>query len=307
MELNLRLEMISEIFLECNLELSNNFVVRLEIENGVVPCYIKMATQDSLLYIETVQSESIKNLFETLREIIVDCNLICDSEGMHILSMNPSETTLVSLKLHAANFNVYHCARKLTMGINIPSINKLFKRIEKSDILTLGVNVKNEHELSIHIDNPSKKQSSHLNYKLLDIPEDEVELPDAVGFQSIIRMPSGLFQKLCRNMKEIDGKIEIRSSGDNIIFRCKGDFADEETVVGQVSDGDVDGMMIVNKESDEVVRGMFSLKSLLQFTKATSLHSSVEIFLKNEYPMIIQYPVADLGELKFALAPLSDE
>ena len=53
----------------------------------------------------------------------------------------------------------------------------------------------------------------------------------------------------------------------------------------------------------EIVQGLFSLKHLLLFTKCTNLSNSIEIFIKNDYPMIIRYGVANLGEIKRCLSP----
>ena len=51
------------------------------------------------------------------------------------------------------------------------------------------------------------------------------------------------------------------------------------------------------------MQGLFSLKHLLLFTKCTNLSNSIEIFIKNDYPMIIRYGVANLGEIKRCLSP----
>jgi proliferating cell nuclear antigen len=44
-------------------------------------------------------------------------------------------------------------------------------------------------------------------------------------------------------------------------------------------------------------------KYLNSFTKSTNLCSTVEIFLKENYPLVIEYNVANLGKLQFCLAP----
>ena len=44
------------------------------------------------------------------------------------------------------------------------------------------------------------------------------------------------------------------------------------------------------------------------FTKATNLSKYIGIYLKNDFPMVIQYSIANLGELRFALSPrVSDD
>jgi hypothetical protein len=59
----------------------------------------------------------------------------------------------------------------------------------------------------------------------------------------------------------------------------------------------------VERKTNEIVQGMFELKYLVLFTKCTNLCSSTEIYLKNDYPLILRYMVANLGEVRLVLAP----
>ena len=55
--------------------------------------------------------------------------------------------------------------------------------------------------------------------------------------------------------------------------------------------------------NDESYWGYFSLKHLMLFTRCTSLCSSLSLFLKNNYPLILCYQVGSLGDIKLCLAP----
>jgi hypothetical protein len=57
----------------------------------------------------------------------------------------------------------------------------------------------------------------------------------------------------------------------------------------------------------EVVQGLFQLKHLVLFTKCTSLCPSIELYLKNDYPLILKYTVANLGEVKLVLAGIKSK
>ena len=64
-----------------------------------------------------------------------------------------------------------------------------------------------------------------------------------------------------------------------------------------------DGEYSKNNNPEEIVQGVFALKHLVMFTKCTNLSNQVEIYLKNDYPLIISYGVASLGNIKLCLAP----
>ena len=57
----------------------------------------------------------------------------------------------------------------------------------------------------------------------------------------------------------------------------------------------------------EVIQGVFSLKYLSIFTKCTNLSSSVEIYLKNAYPIILQYSIASMGTVRLCLAQKNED
>ena len=62
-------------------------------------------------------------------------------------------------------------------------------------------------------------------------------------------------------------------------------------------------MIDINTENkNEIVQGIFSLKWLNIFTKCSNLSPLVILYLKNDYPLIIQYAVAALGVVKFVLS-----
>jgi hypothetical protein len=65
------------------------------------------------------------------------------------------------------------------------------------------------------------------------------------------------------------------------------------------------GLSIVSTStnSNEIVQGLFELKFLLIFTKCTNLSTQLTLFLKNDYPIIVNYQIATLGEIKLVLSP----
>jgi hypothetical protein len=60
-------------------------------------------------------------------------------------------------------------------------------------------------------------------------------------------------------------------------------------------------------KTNEIVQGVFQLKHLVLFTKCTNLCPAIEIYLKNDFPLIIRYTVANLGEIKMVLAAIKNK
>ena len=59
---------------------------------------------------------------------------------------------------------------------------------------------------------------------------------------------------------------------------------------------------------NETVNLAFALRYLNMFTKASSLSPLVSLYLSVEFPLMVEYKLAQLGVLKFYLAPrISDD
>lgn len=255
-----------------------------------------------LLEIKTVQSQAIKILIEALKELLTDTSIEFDDTGMKIVSMDTSHCVLAHLKLDATKFEYYQCTGKIAIGVNMLNLYKLIKTINNNDMLTFFIEEGAINHLGIKIENGEKNSKTTYRLNLLDLDNQKITIDNA-EFNTIINLPSSDFQKICRDMNNIADCIDIKNIGNQLILSCRGDFCNQETII---VDNDNGVNMINNKKNNEIVQGAFNLKYLVLFTKCTNLCSTVELLLKNDYPLVIRYTVASLGELKLCLAPQLD-
>lgn len=254
-----------------------------------------------ILDIKTVQSQAFKILIEALKELLTDTCIEFDETGMKIVSMDTSHCVLAHLKLDASKFDYYSCETKTTIGINMLNFYKLIRTINSNDTLSLFIETSDINHLGIKIENGEKNSKTTYKLNLLDLDNQKISIDNA-EFNTVINLPSVDFQKICRDMNNIAENVEIKNIGNQLILSCKGDFCNQETII---IDNDSGINTINNKKSNEIVQGIFNLKYLVLFTKCTNLCSTVEILLKNDYPLIIRYMVASLGELKWCQSPVS--
>ena len=253
----------------------------------------------NLIEIKTVQSSAFRILIEALKEILTDANFDFDETGIKIVAMDSSHTVLVYLKLGAENFEHFLVKKKRTIGINMLNMFKLIKTMGNNDTLSLFLEEENESVLCIKIENSEKNSVTNYKLNLMDLHEDNIQIPPAT-FDSVITMPSVDFQKICRDMHNLADNIEIKSLENQLIFNCKGHFASQETCIGEANSG---LSFVKNQNPDEIVQGVYALKHLVLFSKCTNLCNTIDIYLKNDYPLIIKYTVASLGDIKLCLAP----
>lgn len=253
------------------------------------------------LYVKTIQGGAVRTLFEVLKEIVHDVCLRFDSTGIKLLTMDGARCALVYLKLRAESFEEYRCNGQFQVGVNMASMFKLLRITGSHDTIAFYIDSAGSSELGIKIFNSDKNSVTDFKLKLLDVDSEDITIPD-VEFDSIITMPSGYFQRICRDMLNIADTMVIRSEGSQLHLECNGDFARQSTVIGEADAG-----MSVSSKTAKRIEGRFSLKYLSLFCKAANLCNTIELFLREAYPLILKYNVASLGEIRFCLAPKVDD
>ena len=256
-----------------------------------------------IIELKTVQTSAFKTLTEALKEILTDANIEFTDNSMKIITMDPTQTILVHLKLEKDNFEYYYCKHKTFIGVNMLNFFKLVRTLTNNDALTLFIEEDNPNILGIRIENGEKNSVTNYYLNLIEVDETVYQIPPA-QFESIITMPSNEFNKICRDMINLSDIIEIKSVGNQLIFSCKGEFAQQETIIGETCNG----LTFVKSSTDNnIIQGYYNLKHLVLFTKCTNLCNSIEIYMKNNFPIVIKFAVGSLGCLKLALAPKVEE
>ena len=262
-----------------------------------------MDNNEYYLRIRTIQTSAFRILVEALKEILTDTNIIFDETGIKIITTDSTKTVLIHMKLEHNNFEEYYCEKKMVCGISMLNLHKLIKTVSNTDTLTLFIKKSNTNRLGIRINNAEKKTQTTYELNLLDIPDEKLEIPP-VSFDTELTFPSSDFQKIIRDMINIGEVIDIESQPKKILkLSCSGDFASQETLLTESNEENSDNCIIFNNKNSELIQGRFSLKYLILFTKCTNLCNQIQIYMKNDYPLIIQYSVASLGTIKLCLAP----
>jgi len=246
------------------------------------------------MYLKTIQASAIKGIFEVLKDIINDVNVYFGPGGLKILTLDTARVTLVHMNLAAENFEEYECPMEIAAGLNMANTYKLLKSVGPADTLTWRI--KDADSLECIIENAAKKSTTSFRLKLLDINEDILDVPD-IRMDIITTMPSLDFQKVARDMGNLANDMSIYRDGNKLELSCRGDFADQETVL---------------EFPDTVAKrtgALYNLKYINLFTKATGLCSSVQLMQDSgddQMPVVFRYGIANLGDVKFYLAPKLD-
>jgi len=263
-------------------------------------------TDGNVLTIKTVQIAPFRTLMTALKDILLETNITFEPDGMRIINMDKSHTILAYLHLAAQNFEFYECKKdKIIIGVNMFHLFKLINTIENDETLTIYIENSDYVDgivsyLTLKYENGEIKQCKTQKLRLIEPDPEELQYPD-VTFSSTINLPSSDFQKIIRDLSSISDKLEIKSVGNELIFKCSGQFASAE-----IHRAESDGSMsfTLKQDSSKIIQGEFSLKNLGYFIKCTNLCPQIEMYLENDLPLVVKYNVASLGEIKLGLVPL---
>jgi len=265
------------------------------------------ATDTNIIFeAKTVQTSNIKTLFEVLKEVIVDLNLIVTKDKIKIISLNNTEVAVIHAKLKAENFEYFFCERTednpLVLGIHTNNIFKIIKTIKHDETVSFFVTSDNPGFLNIRKENNQRNSINTFKLQLHDICQPDYSIPD-LEFDTIITMSSSELQKLVKDYSSLNSDfLEIKNIEDRVFFSGQGDFSSFEAVLGNSENTSFNG-----SSKSNIVQGKFDIKYILLFSKASNLSNTVNLYLKNDYPLIMNYKIGTLGELRFIIAGAESE
>lgn len=231
-------------------------------------------------------------------------NNVKKTGGVVIKEINKQNTILVYSKLDASNFDTYeynYHKKELNLGLNLNYLLKYLKTMNNFDTMTWEIDDDNLNELIITFETKTKDRNEFKKFRLnlMDLDNEDIKI-DAIDFSYLVIMPSHDFQKYCKDMSSITDKLELICNKDKLIFKGKGDMGSAEFEVEE----SLGGLQIqMTSENNKIVQGIYDLKYLLIFTKCTNLCNNVNMYLCNDYPLVVEYSVAALGKIKLLLSP----
>lgn len=249
------------------------------------------------MFARTIQAKHFKTVFETLKELLIDTNIQFTPDGMRIIDLDNTRVVMIHMKLHADKFETYFCKEPVTTGVNLADLNKLMKTVDNTDTLTFFLDKTDYNRLGIRVENDEKRTRTEYKLNLLDLDSGKLSIADTV-VKTCVVLDSAELNKIIKKMASLSGKVEMKSVGNKLMLTCIGESCTQETIIQDAGSED---------EGREIVQGVFSLRYLVLFCKCQSFSDKLELYIQNDYPLIIRYANTTLGELKLCLSPMVDE
>ena len=205
------------------------------------------------------------------------------------------------MSLDAEKFEEFYCPNPTNVSVNLISIFKIIKGIKNSDSVSFYILKEEPFVIYVKHSNISKKCTHVTKLNLLDIDDKIYQIPN-MHFDSYIVMSSSDFLSYITELSTVSNEVCVSSYNGSLILKSTGDFA-EQTISIESSTQLESNPSNDSKNCVSTVSGVFNIKYILMFTKSTNLCNTVEIYIKDKYPLTLLYNVANLGVIKFCLVP----
>lgn len=270
--------------------------------------------KNRLFTIKTLKAVVIKGLFEVIKPYIKETNIMITEEFIKISTLDISNNSVTYVKLDAKKFESYYCKEPIIIGIDTSVLFKTIKSATRKDTITFFMDKNNTNQLGIELSDSFQGKVKTFQLPLLALEEKMVHVQN-MEFDYIINMPSVQFQQIIKDIHLLDGKIvEIKSVGKQLIFTCNDGIAYFKTVISEIDDSmNKDQKLLLqqngedlrsvkfSKSSDTIVQGQFKMSYLMNFIKASHLCDSMNLLFTNDFPLVLEYFIADLGVLRLLL------
>ena len=244
-----------------------------------------------------------KKIVESIKDIVNIVNIEAGPNGLSFQAMDLSHVALVSLTLRSEGFQNYRCEKNIPLGIKLVNLHKILKCADSSDVLTLECD-DDPQQLKIKFESQTQDKTSKFCLNLMMQEDEQLQIPETV-YSSRVSMPSAEFSRIIRELAQLAETVKITTSKKSIIYAVHGEIVNGDMELKENNSSRASEAIKI--DVDEPVENSFSLSFLNQFTRASLLSESVNLYMSENTPLVVDFPISDYGSLKFYLAPKLNE
>lgn len=242
---------------------------------------------------------ALKKIVESIKDVVNSVNIDVSTEGLSFQAMDLSHVALVTLRLKAEGFQDFKAHKSHSLGVKLQNLNKILKCADNNDIITMECEDEPQ-ELTFKFESPNQDKIGKFTLNLMMQEDEQLHIPNTV-YSNKIQLPSSEFTRIIRELSQLSETVRIHTTKKSIKFSITGDIANGETELKENnSDRESDKIVI---DVDNEINQAYSLTFLSSFCKSGCLSDTVRLYMTDNTPLVVEYKIGELGELKFYLAP----
>ncbi|MFW9887177.1 MAG: proliferating cell nuclear antigen (pcna) [Candidatus Thorarchaeota archaeon] len=245
----------------------------------------------------TLDSTSIwKQIVDALATLLTEVHFIVSESGITLRQLDSSKAAMVDLDLPYKIFQEYGCDANYDICLGVDELNKISKRMAGDDRLEFRLDEKDKR-FEIMMIGQAQRQ---FKLQLLTAPDERTKEP-SLKFDAKVEMFADAFKQAVKDIGVVSSHLRISASGKTLTFTGKGDTGEAEVIMKASGDESV----IFDLDVTAKPSAMYALNYLSEITKAMTTES-LKLQFSEDKPMLLEFPIAEDGKIKFILAPRVD-
>lgn len=255
--------------------------------------------------IATVQSAALRIFFMSLNKYFDIITLEITNRGIIISEINSENNVLVYSCLSSDRFETYEINKEFLIHINLKLFCEIIKNIKNNDVLIFHNKTNNSWDINAR--NNEKNKDDNYTIKLINRPDYKKYNFTSQTFNFELSLPSNELKTLITKMKPIKSdSLIIKTTSNSISFICKNKDLSCESIFREMANS-YEGLQVNRAYSEEDAVGSYSYKYFSLCNGFRDLCNIVHMYIRNDYPIVLEYDVASLGKIKICLSPLNTE
>ncbi len=231
-------------------------------------------------------TKSWRNSVEAIAALIDEGTFQIDSSGLKLRAMDPSQIALVDFELPAKAFEKFKCDTPMNIGVDFAELNKITKRSKPEDKIDLSLE---ENRLNMVFNGETRRQ---FTTAIIDSTSNPPKEPK-IEFSSEVKIAPAMIKEALKDAELVSNHVTLKADKG---FNIKSD-GDTGSVNIEFPE---DKLLSINVKAES--RAVFSLEYLNNILKAAEIPSVVNISLKSDAPLKVDYSIGD-GRVVYYLAP----
>ena len=248
------------------------------------------------------KADCFATIFQHIKLLTEHINISFEKERLYIQAMDSSKVSIFEIIIPEEWFDEYTFSADnetgITLGVNASILFKILNTRDKGQVLNIVFDQEESDKLFIHFTGENKQNfDKHFNLPLIDIDMENMSIPE-IEYQAEMSIPSANFANIVNQLKQFGETMEIQCSEEKIMLYATS--VDSGKMCVEIKIDDLTSFCI--NEGEEIALS-FSLTYLHHICMYHKLAKDIEIKIRADYPMRIDYDLGENAKILYYLAP----
>jgi proliferating cell nuclear antigen PCNA len=244
--------------------------------------------------------------------------------GIKIVTMDEAGMMMVVIKLKGSGFTKFNVMPDVyKAGLNFEELNKYIKATDKNGTMNVSIDSDDTQKIIFNVKSNNSDKVSICELNIINSEETSAKKLE-VDVSMAVRISCSDFHKACKDLSAFDQNIEITCYPTQLTIKCKSDTSRQARIFTASNNDDEDDnnddkihnnsvkIRVIDNDGNEskkkkkkpkIISLIFNIKYINNLLKCTNLCNDMEIYMKEDKPMIMRYGIKNIGEMFAAISP----